>query len=99
MSSEAARQAMLAAFVIGAGSLGWAQTPNGRIDLPKDSPVAMVSMDWSGSRAMPRGSAYFVDVHASLTLRNSTQKHIRGVTLAVLAQEVTPDRKSTRLNS
>jgi len=70
-----------------------AQIPNGRIDLPKDSPVTMVSMDWSGSRAMPRGSAYFVDVHASLTLRNSTQKHIRGVTLAVLAQEVTPGGK------
>src|SRR5262245_58981760 len=73
--------------------LASAQTPNGRIDLPKDSPLAMVSMDWSGSRAMPRGSAYLVDVHASVSLRNSSQKHIRGVTLAVLAQEGTPGGK------
>jgi hypothetical protein len=71
----------------------FAQTPNGRIDLPKDSPVAMVSMDWSGSRATPRGSAYLVDVHASVSLRNSSQKRIRGVTLEVLAQEVTPGGK------
>ena len=80
--------AWLAAAAMAAG-----QTPTGRIDLPKDSPVAMVSMDWSGSRAMPRGSAYLVDIHASVSLRNSSQKHIRGVTLAVLAQEVTPGGK------
>jgi hypothetical protein len=78
--------------LLGAG-VAFAQTPNGRIDLPKDSPVAMVSMDWSGSRAAPRGSAYLVDVHASVSLRNSTQKRIRGVTLEVLAQEVTPGGK------
>jgi hypothetical protein len=70
-----------------------AQTPNGRVDVPKDSPVTMVSIDWSGSRATPRGSAYLVDVHASLALRNSSQKHVRGVTLEVLAQEVTPGGK------
>jgi hypothetical protein len=69
------------------------QTPNGRIDIPKDAPVSMVSVDWSGSRATPRGGAYLVDVHASLTLLNSSQKHIRGVTLEVLAQEVTPGGK------
>jgi hypothetical protein len=67
-----------------------AQTPNGHFDIPKDAPVSMVSVDWSGSRATPRGSAYLVDVHASLTLLNASQKHIRGVTLEVLAQEVTP---------
>ena len=70
-----------------------AQTPSGRVDMPKDSPVTMVSIDWSGSRATPRGSAYLVDVHASLALRNSSQKHVRGVTLEVLAQEVTPGGK------
>jgi len=70
-----------------------AQTPNGHIDIPKDAPVSMVSVDWSGSRATPRGGAYLVDVHASLTLLNSSQKHVRGVTLEVLAQEVTPGGK------
>jgi len=69
------------------------QTPNGRVDVPKDSPVTMVSIDWTGSRATPRGSAYLVDVQASLTLRNSSQKRVRGVTLEVLAQEITPGGK------
>ena len=93
MFSKVAQPVLLAAIVTAAVPLAVAQTPNGRIDLPKDSPVAMVSVDWSGSRAMPRGSAYFVDVRASLSLLNKSQKHIRGVTLAVLAQEVTPGGK------
>jgi hypothetical protein len=66
-----------------------AQTPSLKIDLPKDSPVAVLSMDSAGSHAMPRGGAYFIDLHASLSLRNSSPKHIRGVVLAVQAQEVT----------
>jgi hypothetical protein len=70
-----------------------AQTLNRRIELPKDSPVAVMSADWGDSRATPRGGAYLVDVHASLSLRNTSQKRIRGVTLAVLAQEVTPGGK------
>src|SRR5690349_12642970 len=84
-----ARVPKASAIWLAAAAMAAGQTPTGRIDLPKDSPVAMVSMDWSGSRAMPRGSAYLVDIHASVSLRNSSQKHIRGVTLAVLAQEVT----------
>lgn len=70
-----------------------AQSVSPKIDLPKDSPVTVVSMDWGQSRATPRGGAYLVDVHASLSLRNSSSKRIRGVTLAVLAQEVTPGGK------
>ena len=77
-------------FCVLAATAVSAQTPNGHIDIPKDAPVSMVSVDWGGSRATARGSAYLVDVHASLTLLNSSQKHIRGVTLEVLAQEVTP---------
>src|SRR5215469_2742937 len=80
-------------FLVSSALATFAQTPNGRVDVPKDSPVTMVSIDWSGSRATPRGSAYLVDVHASLTLRNSSQKHVRGVTLEVLAQEITPGGK------
>jgi hypothetical protein len=66
-----------------------AQTPSLKIDLPKDSPVAVLSIDSAGSHAMPRGGAYYIDLHASLSLRNSSQKHIRGVVLAVQSQEVT----------
>src|SRR6516225_694045 len=81
------------ALLIAGALTALAQIPNGRVDVPKDSPLTMVSIDWSGSRATPRGSAYLVDVHASLALRNSSQKHVRGVTLEVLAQEVTPGGK------
>lgn len=80
-------------LLILSGLVAFGQTPNGRVDVPKDSPVTMVSIDWSGSRATPRGSAYLVEVHASLALRNSSQKHVRGVTLEVLAQDVTPGGK------
>ncbi len=66
-----------------------AQTPALKIDLPKDSPVAVLSIDPAGSRAVPRGGVYLIDLHASLSLRNSSQKRIRGVVLAVQAQEVT----------
>ena len=79
-------------ILAGAAAAG-AQTLTSRIDLPKDSPVTVVSSDWGQSRATPRGSAYLMDVHASLSLRNSSQKRIRSVTLAVLAQEVTPGGK------
>lgn len=82
------------AILIFAGNLAAsAQTLSHKIDLSKDSPVTLVSTDWGESRATPRGSFYMVDVHAALSLRNSSQKRIRGVTLAVLAQEVTPGGK------
>src|ERR1700722_17529407 len=66
-----------------------AQTPSLKIDLPKDSPVAVLSIDPAASHARPQGGAYLIDLHASLSLRNSSQKHIRGVVLAVQSQEVT----------
>jgi hypothetical protein len=72
-----------------------AQAPGRKIDFPVDSPVTAVSSDWSETRATPRGGAYLLDVHAVLSLRNSSQRRIRGVTLAVLAQEVTPGGKGS----
>lgn len=82
-----------AILILAASAMAPAQTLNHKIDLSKDSPVTLVSTDWGESRATPRGSFFMVDVHASLSLRNSSQKRIRGVTLAVLAQEVTPGGK------
>ncbi len=72
-----------------------AQPLNLKIDLSKDSPVTVLSADWGDSSAIARGGAYQVNVRASLSLRNSSQKRIRGVTLAVLAQEVTPGGKGS----
>lgn len=73
----------------------FAQTPGRKLDFPADSPVLAVSSDWSETKATPRGGAYVLDVHAVLSLRNASQKRIRGVTLAVLAQEVTPGGKGS----
>ncbi|HSW48693.1 MAG TPA: hypothetical protein VLH09_00895 [Bryobacteraceae bacterium] len=59
-----------------------------KIDFPTDSPLAVVSADMGDSRTMARGSAMVIDLHTSLTLRNSAPRRLRGVTLLVTAQEV-----------
>src|SRR5271166_1780215 len=81
-------------FLAGTLAAG-AQSLSRKIDLPKDSPVTLVSADWGESSATPRGGAFLVDVHAALSLRNSSQHRLRGVTLAVVAQEVTPGGKGS----
>jgi hypothetical protein len=81
-----------------AAALAWAQTDTHgsfKIDFPKDSPVAFVGADWGQSRPQARGGAMILDLHTSLSLRNSSQRRIRGVTLMVLAQEVTPGGKAS----
>jgi hypothetical protein len=76
-----------------------AQSLLGKIDLPPDSPVALLSADFSNSKATARGGAYVVDVYASLSLRNTTQRRIRGITLAIYAQDVAPGRGSVSIPS
>jgi hypothetical protein len=65
------------------------------IELPKDSPVAVIKADYGGSMETPRGGAVMVDLHASLSLRNSSGRHIRGITLLVRSQEATPGGKGS----
>ena len=66
-----------------------------KIDLPKDSPVVVLSADPGDSSEMARGGAMLLDLHAALSLRNATQRRIRGVTLMVTAQDVTPGGKAS----
>jgi hypothetical protein len=87
MFVAAAVSALLQAQPEGRGSL--------KIDLPKDSPVSVMSADWGQSRPIIRGGAMVLDLHTSLSLRNSSQRRIRGITLIVLAQEVTPGGKGS----
>ncbi len=61
-----------------------------KIQLPPDSPVALLSADWKQSRTAPRGGALILDLHTAVSLRNAGGRRIRGITLQVLAQEVTP---------
>jgi hypothetical protein len=97
MRSSGIQFAVVAAVglvVLGTATLP-AQTLSRKIDLGKDSPVTLLSADWGDSNATARGGAYLVDVHAALSLRNSGQRRIRSVTLAVYAQEVTPGGKGS----
>jgi hypothetical protein len=66
-----------------------------KIDLPSDSPVAVLSADYRDSNESVRGGAMLFDLHAALSLRNSSHRRIRGITLAVTAQDVTPGGKGS----
>jgi len=58
------------------------------IVLGKDSPVVLVDSATGESRATTRGSGLLIDLHMSLSLRNTSSKRIRSLKLGVVAQEV-----------
>jgi hypothetical protein len=77
------------AMMFAAGFVLSGQTlPNLKVDLPKDSPVALLTYDPNGSSATTRGGLYIVDVRAQLSLKNSSQQRIRGISFAIYAPEV-----------
>jgi hypothetical protein len=59
------------------------------INLPDNSPLALKSFTMADSRATARGAALALDLHMAATLRNNGANRIHGVTLRVVAQEVT----------
>ncbi len=65
------------------------------ITMPEDSPLGLLQADWGESNATARGSAMLLDLHTSLVFKNTTQRRVRGVTLLVKAQEVTPGGKAS----
>ena len=65
------------------------------IKLPPDSPVALLNTNVRDSGATQRGGAMVIDLHMALSLRNSDARTIRGITLLVTAQEVTPGGKAS----
>src|SRR5258707_11675620 len=87
---QIASAAALGAQDIGA-NLAWLINVN----LPPDSPLLPVSTNFGDSRATARGGAMVLDLHMSLSMRNSGTQTIRGVTLLVLAQEMTPGGKAS----
>jgi hypothetical protein len=66
-----------------------------KIDLPKDSPVALLTLDPRDSRFTPRGAAIMVDLDALLTMRNTGSGRIHGITLRVVSQEVAMGGKAS----
>ncbi len=86
--------------VLGGVLAAWAQDAPApanslKVNFPADSPVGLVSVGWGESRTDARGGALVLDLHTSLTLRNSSQHRIRGIMLLVQAQEVTPGGKGS----
>ena len=65
------------------------------IKLPPDSPVALLDTKVRDSSATQRGGVTVIDLHMALSLRNSDTRTIRGITLLVTAQEVTPGGKAS----
>jgi hypothetical protein len=98
MSSKSCQIAVVAGM-LGAGLLpaqDQALTPGAvKINLPDNSPLAFVNTTLSDSRASARGAALMLDLHMSLTLKNSTSRRINGVTLLVVAQEATAGGKAS----
>jgi len=82
-----------AALLCGAGTLAAQDVaiPQGAVNfkMPDDSPVVLMSSSMADSRASARGAALALDLHMSATLRNNSNNRIHGVTLRVVAQEVT----------
>jgi hypothetical protein len=64
-----------------------------KFDLPADSPVTLISASTGQSRMTPRGGMMVLDLHMSVTLRNSAPRSVRGVVLLITAQEFTPGGK------
>ena len=72
-----------------------AQSPSRRVNFPPDSPLSLNGVDWGDTSSTPRSGAPFLDVHASLSLVNISQRHVRSVTLAVVSQDVAPGGKGS----
>ena len=66
-----------------------------KINLPPDSPLTLISENLGESHVTQRGSAVVLDLDVTLTLHNSSSNRVRGVTLLVAAQEVTPGGKAS----
>jgi hypothetical protein len=66
-----------------------------KINLPPDSPLTLISANLGESHVTQRGSAVVLDLDVTLTLHNSSSNRVRGVTLLVAAQEVTPGGKAS----
>src|SRR5689334_6565962 len=78
--------------VIAAGAVfaqeGPLPTGSVQFNVPKDSPVTLVSMTQDQSRATMRGAAMVLDLHMALTLKNGGAGRVHGVTLRVVSQEI-----------
>jgi hypothetical protein len=90
----ASRKLLLLApvWLAGWGAFGGVVT---QFNLAKDSPVKLLSAEYGESNETARGGALLLDLHAALSFENSSHRRIRGITLLVTAQDVTPGGKGS----
>ena len=85
-------------LVAGVAALCAQETPldnSVKINLPPDSPLTLISANLGESHVSQRGSAVVLDLDVTLTLHNASPNRVRGVSLMVTAQEVTPGGKAS----
>ena len=87
--------AVLAAFPAAAQETTLDTSSSVKIEIPGDAPLTLISSSMGESRATARGGAVVLDLHMSLTLRNSGARRVRGVTLLITAQEFAPGGKGS----
>jgi len=58
------------------------------VDVPNDAPVALLGISNAPCSASAHGPALMLNLHLSLTLKNTGANRIHGVTLRVVSQEV-----------
>ncbi len=99
MASNCKRFGRAGALLLGLGFCALAQQADSgswlAVELPRDSPVLLVSSSLGGTTARPRGTSMAVDLHASLLLRNTGNKALSGLTLRVEAQDLTPSGRGS----
>lgn len=91
------RSSFIAIALLALAGLASGQTSRSsvKVNLPADSPVALVSADWGESRTSERGSALVLNLNTALSLKNTSQRHIRAITWLVLSQEATPGGRAS----
>ncbi|HTS31703.1 MAG TPA: hypothetical protein VMH81_37790 [Bryobacteraceae bacterium] len=98
MWSRTQQRLIVLGWVSAAGLLAQeAPLPGGSvsINLSKDSPVTLVTMNSGQSSVTARGAAIVLNLHMDFTLRNDGSNRIHGVMLRVVSQEATPGGKGS----
>ncbi len=98
MANSRTRTGVVAMAALACSLCAFAQTDGGRwldVEFPLDSPVLLVTSNLGMTTSRPRGASMALDLHASLLLRNTSNKPLSGLTLRVEAQELNPSGKGS----
>lgn len=66
-----------------------------RLEVGRDIPLTIEERDLSATKIQILGAVMIIDLRCRLTLRNQSDQYLRGLTLSVVAQQVTPGGQAT----